>query len=79
MKKFLAIIMAVLMLASGAVTAVSAAEDTINYEEFYNENGINPNLKIFAVKDEFISHATTDEQLKINDITEENIIYSINN
>ena len=47
--------------------------------EFYIENGINANVKIFAVKDEFVSHATTDEQLKINDITVENIINSILN
>ncbi len=47
--------------------------------EFYNDNGILANVKIFAIKDEFVSHASTDEQLKINDITEENIINSINN
>ncbi len=47
--------------------------------EFYNENNVTAKVKIFAVKDEFISHATTDEQLKINGITVENIIFSINN
>ncbi len=45
--------------------------------EFYNDNQINVNLSIFAIKDEFVQHASVNEQLEINDITVDNIISKI--
>ena len=42
--------------------------------EFYNENGLNVNVNIFAVDNEFTSHASVNEQLEINGITIDNII-----
>ena len=41
---------------------------------FYKENGLNTNVNVLAVNDEFVSHATIDKQLELNGFTVENVI-----
>lgn len=41
---------------------------------FYKENGLNTNVNVLAVNDQFVSHATIDRQLELNGFTVENVI-----
>ncbi|MBO5851902.1 MAG: hypothetical protein J6R29_06180 [Clostridia bacterium] len=40
---------------------------------FYKDKGIDASVKVLAVEDEFIPHATVESQLKLNGFTVENI------
>lgn len=46
--------------------------------KYYSDNDIIVNLKIFGIKDKFVSHASVEKQLEINGLTVENIINYIN-
>ncbi len=42
--------------------------------EFYNENNVKADVSILSIKDNFVKHATTSEQLLDNGLTVENVI-----
>ncbi len=42
--------------------------------KYYSDNGINADVKVFGVKDDFVMHASVDRQLEINGLSVENIL-----